>query len=1286
MSRSVPKAAHYVLALDGARCEGDWDAVPEYVRKVRKHAAGRACLTLTAETELAIEKATRNTPAARTDATTPTKGLDVVGLLPKLQAVIEEETHFLQDRFQARVCIGWLHWVAGDYDSALATLPGNLNDELAKSDELGDGPVSNTATDWTRVCALKSAYLRANCLARKTKRKEALAVFQSELPCITLSSTAQQHWQQLRYWSELFLTEYCMLQSHTLEQGETTLADPNCLVSLRAWARYWGGTAGSAQLGGSGFRGSVPRRRIWFEYYSVLTALLEDDLPVPAPTSDVAGDGSADQTSTRSQLRVELKKVEAIYEALLLEETSFPRAEDEREEVEAFVRLVMQNWSVLKGRGWRDSDLGQGGKESASRGVLDILYRASTKTYHSTAILRYLFTVHLAVAEFDLAFKAFDSYFGLIKKGKARVIKTGKDEPSLDEDEVVLETLSLCIVALCRYGDRKGAEKAYNLGQELEECLLELSHGAIPEQEDDEAGNPTTLALPKTTLVAKTKGTDVPLRIVALAWQAVGLSLAQWSRMSFDSTSRTTIQAKAVRCLRKSLSQEYGRTANLRGVFSLGLLLAEQRELGAAIDLVKGALLSGKAPDADQDFLNGPYWRERAMIPLWHLLSLLMSARQDYVMAARACEGAFEQFKDLSTLFGSEHVYRSEHLNEAEATEEKNGHWTLGLVDEMEDFEKERILEVKMTQLALVELLESPKVAVNASLELLSLYARLFGPPQSGNTKSGNLLQPPKASEVPKSSAGTLRSIKGSIFGRSGRPATKAGATGASEKPPSTSANSRPQTTQTVTSSRGDGAPTIQVTKDFEEFRRARKSSGPTYERRSQSGKRNSLRKRDSSGSRRRAVSSGGVHVPSVVDGEAFFTPFDESGQANAGGDFFSAASTAASSPPTGSSRRRLSVTGGVAAPPISLSRQASQVDSLTAAAVAARTGTSSSLSTSSAATGAIADLAPEGVETSLSLMPLIQFSEEHEKRRRSTILIEVWLMIAGFYRRAEMFDDAKRSAAEAQKLVQELEMDVARSTSGNGSSTRNRTWVGKKTVDELWGDVWSEMGYLSLDKGNAHTARLEFETALTHFADHPAATIGLSNILLDVYSEKLVMPHAIPRLELADGTMFPPTKNTGEGNNVEVGVVATLPSRPLGLASSPSTDVSNSVKLKTQTSSPSITTPVIDRDFANLSINAPAAPAPKSDAEQLPPPYKATSLPLNDRLASRDRAFALLSGLTKLGSSWNNAEAWFALARAHEESGQPDKAKEVLWWCVELEESAGVRPWGSVATGGYIL
>lgn len=74
------------------------------------------------------------------------------------------------------------------------------------------------------------------------------------------------------------------------------------------------------------------------------------------------------------------------------------------------------------------------------------------------------------------------------------------------------------------------------------------------------------------------------------------------------------------------------------------------------------------------------------------------------------------------------------------------------------------------------------------------------------------------------------------------------------------------------------------------------------------------------------------------------------------------------------------------------------------------------------------------------------------------------------------------------------------------------------------------------------------------------------------------------------------------------------------------------------------------------------------------------------NRLAARDRAFGLLSTLTKLGVGWDYSEAWYALARAYEESGQIEKTKEVLWWCVELEDTHPVRSWKNVGTGGFVL
>lgn len=75
----------------------------------------------------------------------------------------------------------------------------------------------------------------------------------------------------------------------------------------------------------------------------------------------------------------------------------------------------------------------------------------------------------------------------------------------------------------------------------------------------------------------------------------------------------------------------------------------------------------------------------------------------------------------------------------------------------------------------------------------------------------------------------------------------------------------------------------------------------------------------------------------------------------------------------------------------------------------------------------------------------------------------------------------------------------------------------------------------------------------------------------------------------------------------------------------------------------------------------------------------KESSTMLLDRLAARDRAYGLLSKLTKLGTGWNCSEAWFALARAYDEGGQLENARQALWWCVELEEGRGVRDWNVV-------
>lgn len=949
---------------------------------------------MTAELECDISNATTAGAGKQAGAgatTTDAKDLDVSGRIPKILDAIDKEDQHAEDRFQAQVAVGWLHWVVAEHAMALMRLP----EALDLPEGQGDSPES--VSEWTTVCALKSIYLRANCLTRKFERKEALLAFRTGLSSLARVWSGRPMHKQLSYWAELYLTEYCMLTSQALkENSDASLEDSNSVASFRSWAKYWEVTSPPA-TGGFGFKGSVPRRRVWKEYYATLSRIIEEDLPFPTGyLSKIPNDASA-----RAQLRAELKSVEAIYQGLLIKETNFPRAEEERSEVEEFVKLAVQNWSILCGRGWREQDLGPGGRNSLSRGVLDLLYNAATKTFHSTAILRCLFLVHLSVGEFDQAFQSFDAYLEIVKKGKARVDKTGHAEPSLDDDATVLQTMAQAVIALCQYGPIQVAEKARQLGAELEDWLARLpqlrtgENGAPAIAEDEETG-----AL----------HTPIPPEVVALSWQAIGLSHAQWSRATHEASSRTEVQSRAIRCLRRALTAEAGRSKDVRSYFTLGLLLAERRELTAAIEVVKMALSSNKANEAQYQLRLGSYWLERSLIPMWHLLALLLSARQDYSMAVRACEGALEQFKDPSILLGKEKLdFRSEHLNEAEGG--KTPEQSRGLVDEMGDSEKEAILEVKMTQLSLVELMEGPEVAVNASYELLALFSRLFG---NLGVASQRTMPQAQAQEPPKTS-GTLRSIRGSILRRDrSRPPTRQ---------PSTSTlaeKARPGTSRTIESN----SPSMQVTADRARQPSRRGSTGRL--RKSESTARDGTKRRDRSASRQRMSSAGNIppsHSETVVDGELFYTPTAATDGADQT-DFFSPPGPAKQYPPTAFSRSGL---------------------------------TPSTPSFTPRSSAEPSELSAEMLHSSTDLLTPVNFPQDKERLQKATMLIRVWLMIAGFYRRAHMYNDCQGAVSEAQKLVQAIEADAnkERSTSIN---TKDDGWAEKKSIEDLWGDVHTEV------------------------------------------------------------------------------------------------------------------------------------------------------------------------------------------------------------------------------------
>jgi hypothetical protein len=168
------------------------------------------------------------------------------------------------------------------------------------------------------------------------------------------------------------------------------------------------------------------------------------------------------------------------------------------------------------------------------------------------------------------------------------------------------------------------------------------------------------------------------------------------------------------------------------------------------------------------------------------------------------------------------------------------------------------------------------------------------------------------------------------------------------------------------------------------------------------------------------------------------------------------------------------------------------------------------------------------------------------------------------------------------------------------------------------------------------------FEQALSFDPDHDAAIIGLSILLMDIYEGK--MPAEEPL----------------------------IPAHPL-----PVTSESLINEAKPTITRPNTATTEHTRQPSLVSQRRPE----KTRAAQ----HETSPADLN-RLAARDRAYMLLSNLTKQGMGWDNSEAWHALARAHELSREIGKAKQALWWVVELEDSKPLRPWREVVPGRYTL
>ena len=512
----------------------------------------------------------------------------------------------------------------------------------------------------------------------------------------------------------------------------------------------------------------------------------------------------------------------------------------------------------------------------------------------------------------------------------------------------------------------------------------------------------------------------------------MGIARATWARLTFENTSRSAIQAEGLQFLRKAIDPDLSTEEDLKAAYALSLLLAETRDLQAAINLTKEVIAasnsndkSSKSGSTESELPN--YIIERRLCSLWHLLALLLSSKSDFGAAERLCDAAFEQFGDHADLFGQPD--KSQAGTDGEVVEKDMAYrdsprTSLGIVDSMETNEKEGLIQIKITQLALLEVTEGAVAAIEVSHELLGLYGRLFGDPTQIELPS----RPQYEETIPKTSSSTIKSFGGSLIGRpkSSRRKLERHST-LTSRPKGGSLASRPSTAETQVAP----PPLIQVIGENGE-----QSEGITFHRHSHLPFRKSPRDGEATQQlhpvrpksypawKRGDDDQTGRDITNSDAKNEKQTPFSSDNGAEVQGE-----PKSAGRPDQPLPRIPHNMPPTAAPPPPGHSDQPPQQDT--------RLPTS-----------------PPGVSQQ---SPEPRFVALQEYRRRTSLLITVWLFIAGLYTRASLMEDATSAIDEAQKLVEGLEMEIAQESSSSRAFAE-RGWGLGQSVDELWADVYAEV------------------------------------------------------------------------------------------------------------------------------------------------------------------------------------------------------------------------------------
>lgn len=370
------------------------------------------------------------------------------------------------------------------------------------------------------------------------------------------------------------------------------------------------------------------------------------------------------QNPNDSNASAELSRISKYYEKIVFASNSgIPHATGSNKTVEDYCSIVMKTWEA------GDQD---------PRDVFAVLQQAAKKTFQSTVIMRFHLIILKSLGRFDEALAAFSTYSAYQNLYLRQAQTSGGDHDSRltgDSTSGIVESYTIALELYLEH--KKDMVKIKETSDELKNILKSFSSH---ENHDNTKTNTKTNENYKNNNNNNSNDDDneISISVQSKAYFWLGKAYAFAMSKTHQGESYTSYCADADKYMSWAITLD-----PKTPIYSLeyGVFLARQRQLSNSLVVVREALIH-----------NPDYFS------LWHLLALVLSAQEAYDDSYRVTTNGLARAFQIA----------GQSLNSFDADT------------------KYSLLQLKMTEIMLIEMIDGADEAVDTLPEAVSFFSRLY--------------------------------------------------------------------------------------------------------------------------------------------------------------------------------------------------------------------------------------------------------------------------------------------------------------------------------------------------------------------------------------------------------------------------------------------------------------------------------------------------------------------------------------------------------------------------------